>query len=92
MKRIQVKTSDTEPTENAAFDPYSMIPEPDYYWCVHCGRTYRRGDHRTVRTRELCHYADCDGSLFADGIGWEAVLIAHPEYPAIPEYRTYYAP
>lgn len=72
------------------FDPYSGMAEPEYYWCVHCERTYRRGQHRTVGDRFMCRYEDCDGSVFADGVGWEAILHAHPEYPAKPKPNTHY--
>ena len=77
-------------TKDDDFDPYSMIPEPDIYWCAHCDRTYRNGQFRRVGQRDLCPYDDCDGSVFADGMDWESIRQHHPEYPAVPEPNTDY--
>lgn len=41
----------------------------DFIWCLHCERTYRRGQYRLVNGFEMCPYPDCDGTTVLDG--WE---------------------
>jgi hypothetical protein len=73
------------PPDEEEFDPYSEAPEPDVYWCLHCGRTYRPKQFRVVEGRELCPYEGCDGSVFADGMDWADIRRGHLDYPEIPE-------
>src|SRR5262245_6823555 len=58
-------SQEPQATDVDNFDPYSMVPEPDICWCVHCNRTYRNGQFRRVGKRDLCPYDGCDGSVFA---------------------------
>ncbi len=81
----------TAEPEDDAYDPYSEMPEPDIYWCVHCHRTYRNGQFRLVGERELCPYEDCDGSVFADGMDWAHIRQGHSDYPPVPEPNVRYS-
>ena len=65
-----------------------------YLWCLHCERTYTRGEYRTINLDgqylEMCPYEDCDGDTVIDAWPWETILEKHPEYPEIPERDKYY--
>lgn len=62
----------------------------DYAWCLHCARTYKRGEFRLVDDCRLCPYEDCDTSILLDSWNWDAVRSNHPEYPEIPERGKVY--
>ena len=83
-------SQEPQPTDDENFDPYSMVPEPDIYWCVHCNRTYRSGQFRRVGKRDLCPYDDCDGSTFKDVMDWESIRQHHSDYPAVPKPNECY--
>lgn len=57
----------------------------DFLWCLHCERTYNRGQYRKVDGLQVCAYPDCDGDTVIDAWDWEDVRDEHPEYPIIPK-------
>lgn len=57
----------------------------DYLWCLHCQRTYKRGEFRWVGKFQMCPYEDCDGSTVLDGVDWEEYRDHHSDYPRIPK-------
>ena len=57
----------------------------DFLWCLHCERTYARGEYRQVGELQMCPHADCDGDAVGDAWDWETLRDYHPEYPAQPE-------
>lgn len=72
-----------------------MIDEFDpIYWCLHCGRTYKKGEIRArmvLRYRmQLCAYSDCRGSVAVDGLEWVSVREANPQYPKVPTRGVVY--
>jgi len=62
-----------------------------FRWCLHCERTYKRGEFRFVDGGEFCPYEDCDGHIFVDGWPWVKVRKANPQYPEIPEPGKVYS-
>jgi len=62
----------------------------DYLWCLHCERTYKRGEFRSVGGLQMCPYDDCDGSTVLDGWDWAQIRDNHPEYPEVPEGGVVY--
>lgn len=62
----------------------------DYLWCLHCQRTYLRGEYRDVEGFQMCPYEGCDGSTVLDGIDWERIRDYHKRYPKIPERGKIY--
>ena len=56
-----------------------------FLWCLHCERTYRRGECREIEGLQCCPYDDCDGDAVIDGWSWGTVRDEHSEYPLIPE-------
>jgi len=61
-----------------------------FLWCLHCERTYKRGEFRQIGNLQMCPYADCDGDTVVDAWEWESVRDAHPKYPKIPEKGDIY--
>jgi hypothetical protein len=57
----------------------------DFLWCLHCERTYNRGNYRKVGDLQMCPYPDCDGSTVMDGWDWEEVRDEHSDYPVVPK-------
>jgi len=55
-----------------------------FLWCLHCERTYRRGECREIDGLQMCPYEGCDGDTVFDGWAWGTVREDHPDYPAIP--------
>jgi hypothetical protein len=62
----------------------------DYLWCLHCHRTYRRGEYRDLDGVQMCPYSDCDGNTVMDGFDWEGIRDHHKKYPQIPERGKIY--
>lgn len=62
----------------------------DYLWCLHCERTYKRGEFRLEGKFQMCPYEGCDGSTVLDGIDWERFRDDYSAYPVIPEKSTRY--
>lgn len=58
-------------------------------WCLHCQRGYHERDARHVGGMRLCAYADCDGSVWADGWAWERMRELWG-YPDVPEWGKVY--
>jgi hypothetical protein len=61
-----------------------------YLWCLHCERTYKRGQYKLVGGLQLCPYSDCDGSTVVDGWDWQSIRENHSDYPEIPEKGNRY--
>lgn len=55
-----------------------------FLWCMHCWRTYRRGECRLVKGFQLCPYEDCDGDTVLDAVPWGSMRSAWPGFPVIP--------
>lgn len=82
MKRAFIERS--EEVQNSS---YGAV----FLWCLHCERTYRRGDCSVDDEGvQWCPYDDCDGGVFMDGWTWQSVRNNHPEYPVIPEEGVRY--
>lgn len=64
--------------------------ESPYVWCLHCERTYERGEFRMVDGLEMCPYADCDGDTVFDAVSWASLRLHHPSYPEKPEPEKVY--
>lgn len=62
----------------------------DYRWCMHCERTYKRGEHRMFGGIRMCPYPDCGGDTFSDSWDWDHFRDPLPQYPAIPEHGVKY--
>jgi hypothetical protein len=54
-------------------------------WCLHCERTYRRGECRVIDGIDWCPYPGCDGSVMMDQWPWSHVRAENPSYPVIPD-------
>lgn len=55
-----------------------------FFWCLHCERTYRRGECRVINGLQMCPHEGCDGDTFMDGWPWEKIRTENPQYPVIP--------
>ncbi len=80
------------------------VEEPSLYkWCLHCQRTYMRGEYRKVEgetfvvnhvkydtSYEGCPYEDCNGSALVDAFDWNYFREHYPDYPEIPERGVVY--
>lgn len=69
-------------------------PESGYLWCLHCQRTYKDDEYRSIvnrdgRLMEMCHYEDCDGDAVIDAWDWAMIRDEHG-YPEIPEKGKVY--
>ncbi len=64
--------------------------DSEYIWCLHCERTYKRGEHRLVGGLKMCPYEGCDGDTFLDAWDWAKIQGANPEYPKTPVEGTVY--
>ena len=62
----------------------------DFLWCLHCERTYTRGEYRNVEGLQMCPYPDCDGDTVIDAWDWEEFRDGNPDYAAIPEKGKQY--
>jgi len=62
----------------------------DFFWCLHCQRTYERNKWRTIRGLQRCPYLDCDGDAVIDAIDWADIRDSHPEYPLKPVWGEVY--
>lgn len=58
--------------------------ENNYLWCLHCERTYKIGEHRTIDDLDMCPYEGCDGDVVWDGMSWTDMCEHYPEYPVVP--------
>ena len=56
---------------------------PDYYWCLHCERAYRRGEFRVIGKLQMCPYTGCDGDAVIDAWDWRSIRQdnGYPEEP-----------
>lgn len=74
-----------------------------YKWCLHCQRTYTRGEYRIFKGEtfvvnhvkydtsfEACPYEDCNGSVLSDAFDWNYFREHYPDYPEIPERGVVY--
>lgn len=64
----------------------------DYLWCLHCWRTYKRGEYRVEGSLQMCPYEGCGGDTVIDAWDWADIRDAHPEYPEKPEQGESYDP
>ena len=77
--------------------------ESVYVWCLHCQRTYMRGEYRIFKGEtfvvnhvkydtsfEACPYEDCNGSVLTDAFDWNYFREHYPDYPEIPERGVVY--
>lgn len=55
-----------------------------FLWCLHCERTYRRGECRIIDGLQMCPYEGCDGDTVCDGKSWGWVRESNSQYPVIP--------
>ncbi len=89
---------------------YGMLEMPSqdvggslYVWCLHCERTYLRGEFRIFKGEafvvnhvkydtsfEACPYEDCNGSALSDAFDWNYFREHYPDYPEIPERGVVY--
>lgn len=65
--------------------------ESGYLWCLHCNRTYKEDEYRTVGGMDMCYYEDCNGDAVIDAWDWEKIKSGHPEYPDEPEKGVVYS-
>lgn len=83
--------------------PLQGVGESLYVWCLHCERTYMRGEYRKVEgetfvvnhvkydtSYEGCPYEDCNGSALVDAFDWNYFREHYPDYPEIPERGVVY--
>ena len=83
--------------------PLQDVGESLYVWCLHCERTYMRGEYRKVEgeifvvnhvkydtSYEGCPYEDCNGSALVDAFDWNYFREHYPDYPEIPERGVVY--
>ena len=86
--------------------PLDMVEDEEeslYVWCLHCGRTYLRGEFRKVKgekfvvnhvkydtSYEACPYEDCDGSALIDTFNWNYMRERMPELPEKPTKGVVY--
>ena len=61
-----------------------------YLWCMHCERTYRRGECREIKGLQMCPHEGCDGDTFMDAWPWGSIREGHPDYPVIPQENVRY--
>lgn len=61
-----------------------------YLWCLHCERTYKRGEFRQVGDLQMCPYPGCDGDTVVDAWDWESVRDEHKNYPVSPNRGDIY--
>lgn len=75
-----------------------------YLWCLHCERTYKRGEFKVERIKsftvdhvrydpgdfEMCPYPDCNGDAVLDAWEWEEIRKYNPGYPKIPQKDMVY--
>lgn len=71
--------------ENENFDPYEGQNKSAYQWCLHCERTYKRGEYRLIQGLRMCPYPGCDGDTVMDGWDWDQLRRQLPQYSEIPE-------
>lgn len=63
---------------------HNMDDDAVFLWCLHCERTYRRGECREIDGLQMCPYEGCDGDTVLDGKPWNWARVEHPDYPTIP--------
>ncbi|MDD4870967.1 MAG: hypothetical protein PHR77_10440 [Kiritimatiellae bacterium] len=56
-----------------------------FLWCLHCERTYRRGECRVINGLQMCPYDGCNGDTVMDAWPWGSLREGHSDYPVIPE-------
>lgn len=64
---------------------FDETPRSPFLWCLHCERTYDRGQWRNEAEYQMCPYADCDGDAVIDAWDWASVRDHNPQYPEMPE-------
>jgi hypothetical protein len=64
--------------------------ELKYVWCLHCGRTYIRGEYKKGAVGS-CPYFDCNGSIYSDQWDWEKIREGHSDYPEMPVRGVVYS-
>lgn len=69
--------------------------ESEYFWCLHCERTYKNGEFREVTRRgeilQMCPYEDCSGDGVMDSWEWDKILEeSDKDLPQIPERGVEY--
>ena len=65
----------------------------DFLWCLHCERTYNRGQYREVNGFQMCPYPDCNGDTVIDAWDWEKVREDREDstkYPIVPKDGVVY--
>jgi len=86
--------SDVDPQPDRNVDHRELIfdeeKRSEYLWCLHCQRTYKRGQFRWEGDFQMCPYEDCDGTTVLDGIDWESIRDDCPDYPVTPESNRVY--
>ena len=56
----------------------------EYLWCLHCYRTYKRGQFRKVGDLQMCPYEGCSGDTVIDAWDWEDFRDSDPHLPEVP--------
>ena len=56
----------------------------EFFWCLHCERTYKKDEWRTMNGLQMCPYPGCGGDAVLDAWPWEHLRSYHPHYPSIP--------
>lgn len=87
----------TSGKEGAVFNPRELHRDrvfdgdpPNVMWCLHCERTYVRGEFRQVGDLQMCPYAACDGDAVIDAWDWNSIRDENPAYPENPEEGVVY--
>ena len=74
-----------KPTMLFGDDVHNVDTNTLFVWCLHCERTYRRGECRVIGGLQMCPYEHCDGDTVFDGWEWFTIRRGNPQYPVIPE-------
>lgn len=71
---------------------YGVDDTEKFLWCLHCERTYRKGEHRvSKRGEQVCAYRDCDGDTVLDAWNWQKVRDGlEDQYPEEPVHGVVY--
>jgi hypothetical protein len=63
----------------------------EYFWCMFCERTYKKGVSRLVDGKEFCPYEACIGDVDLDSREWALIRVGRESrYPLIPEHGRVY--
>src|SRR5262245_34072646 len=85
MLSNQTKGGDEVKTMKYGKDVHNWNKGTLFQWCLHCERTYRRGECREIEGLQMCPYEGCNGDTVIDAWPWFTVRSYNPQYPVIPE-------